>query len=409
MANLAGGAIKASAPFQLYRRLALGGDGIAVQTITGPVTITVQHEELLVINGGVATRILTLPTVAAGAKKGMLFCIRNSGTTNDLTINKPAATTIASLNPGEFCIVAHDGSAWVVAANSSNPTFDILGGVNVWTGSNDFGDTVFKVDVIAESDAGDGVTIDGVLLKDAHIVDSVGFYDAAAPTKIVRMDAGAVTAGQTRVLSMPDQNVTITVAAASILDDVSEAAICSTLGLGTEDSPAFTDLALTGTHYKISGGIGAGSGVLIELEGPTGATGIKRFAWENTVAAAGVETALFTVPNNSVVESVQANCMTALTGGGTTVSWSIGITGDVDAYGTVGNPTDSLVQFGKADWMGAIAANAGASLGKFSGLTVDMKLCAAATGGATAGNTALSVGTVKVRVVYSTLVSLANA
>ena len=32
---------------------------------------------------------------------------------------------------------------------------------------------------------------------------------AAAPTKVVRMDAGNVTAGQTRVLAMPDANVTM--------------------------------------------------------------------------------------------------------------------------------------------------------------------------------------------------------
>lgn len=174
------------------------------------------------------------------------------------------------------------------------------------------------------------------------------------------------------------------------------------------DSPGFVDTALTGTAYHISGGIGAGSGVLIELEGPTGATGIKRFAWESTVATGQIENPLFTVPANSVVESVQANCMTALTGGGTTVTWSVGITGDVDAYGTVGNPTDSLVQFGKANWMGDIAANAGASLNKFSGTTVDLKLIGAATGGAAAGDTALTAGTVKVRVVYKTMVNLAD-
>lgn len=71
----------------------------------------------------------------------------------------------------------------------------------------DFGSTGLEADVIAESTGGAGVTVDGALIKDGHIVDSVGFYDGAAPTKLARIDVGAVTAGQTRVLSVPDANV----------------------------------------------------------------------------------------------------------------------------------------------------------------------------------------------------------
>lgn len=69
------------------------------------------------------------------------------------------------------------------------------------------GTAPLKADTIAENGAGNGVTIDGALIKDGHIVDSVGFYDAAAPTKIARLDAGAVTAGNTRVISAPDGDI----------------------------------------------------------------------------------------------------------------------------------------------------------------------------------------------------------
>ena len=147
MADLASGSLLASKPFQLYRALALGGDGILPITITGDKTITVKHPQCLAINGGLSTRVLTLPTAAAGASKGMFFVIRNSGSTNDLTINKPASTLVVTLNPGEACIVVY-GTAWTLAMATSDPASDtLLSSANTWTNSNDFGTQTHKVDV----------------------------------------------------------------------------------------------------------------------------------------------------------------------------------------------------------------------------------------------------------------------
>lgn len=64
-----------------------------------------------------------------------------------------------------------------------------------------------SADTVSENTTDVGVTVDGALLKDSHIVDSVGFFDAAAPTKIARIDAGNVTAGNTRVITAPDWDV----------------------------------------------------------------------------------------------------------------------------------------------------------------------------------------------------------
>ena len=114
MANLAGGALTSPTPFQLYRRLAHGGDGIAVQTITAAVTITAQHEDFIALNPSTGTRVVTLPTAAAGARKGMFHVIYNSGSTYSLTINKPASTTLCTLAPGQSCMVVY-GTAWTVA------------------------------------------------------------------------------------------------------------------------------------------------------------------------------------------------------------------------------------------------------------------------------------------------------
>lgn len=109
--------IKSTTPFQFYRRLALGGDGIAEQTITAALTITPYYEEVIALNPSTGTRVVTLPTAAEGAKKGMYHVIFNSGTTYNLTINKPASTTLTTLAPGQSCMVVF-GTAWTLAQAS---------------------------------------------------------------------------------------------------------------------------------------------------------------------------------------------------------------------------------------------------------------------------------------------------
>lgn len=157
---------------------------------------------------------------------------------------------------------------------------------------------------------------------------------------------------------------------------------------------------------------GAGStGTVFEVIGVDLTHGVKRTAYSATISPAAVETALFTVPAQSVIESVQASIVTALTGGGTTVTASIGITGDVDLYGTMTNAgvqADLLTQNAKMDCFGRRAANAGAGIGLYVAATQALKLIAAATGGASAGDTALTAGSIKIRVVYSTMMSLAD-
>lgn len=155
-----------------------------------------------------------------------------------------------------------------------------------------------------------------------------------------------------------------------------------------------------------------GTGAVIDVVGPDLTHGVKTAVLEVTLTPAAVETALLTLPANSCVDWLQANIQAALTAGGTTTTVSFGITGDVDAYGTMmsaGAQADLLTQNGKADFIGRVASGAGASLGVFSPAAVSIKMIGAATGGASAGDTALSVGSVKVRIGYRTIMSMANA
>ncbi len=114
MADLAGASVKSVTPFKLYRKLSFHG-GANVQTITGPVTITALHGDIQLINGGASTRVVTLPTVASGAKSGMIFVILNTGSTNSLTVNRPTSTLVVTLTAGQSCMVVHDGTIWRLA------------------------------------------------------------------------------------------------------------------------------------------------------------------------------------------------------------------------------------------------------------------------------------------------------
>ena len=146
------------------------------------------------------------------------------------------------------------------------------------------------------------------------------------------------------------------------------------------------------------------AGLAATIVGPTATEGLKTVVQEETLSPAAVETALATViPKGSVIRAVLANVQTALTGGSTTVTWSVGVAADPDKYGTAGHPTkaDALTKNSKSNWINAALVQ----------LTADetIVLTGAATGGTADGDTALTVGTVRIVVIYDTFAQLANA
>lgn len=187
-------------------------------------------------------------------------------------------------------------------------------------------------------------------------------------------------------------------------DTVSE----KTAGSGvTADSVLLKDGVMTGGVIVPSGQVanlrnaGTGTGNVAARYGATATEGLEIRVYEATVVPAAIETNLLNLPANSVVYSVQGNCESQLTGGGTTATWSIGITGTVNKYGTAGNGAgDTLLKNGKLDFTATPTRVASAE---------QIKLIGAATGGAAAGDTALTVGSVRVRIVYATCDSLDDA
>lgn len=173
-----------------------------------------------------------------------------------------------------------------------------------------------------------------------------------------------------------------------------------------------------------AGGVTVADGASLNLRGQGGGTGdsvmevgaataeaLKLVVYDATVSPSAVETNLINLPAGSMILSVQSNVQTALTGGGTTVTYSIGTAADPDKYGSAGfnsitgaAAADALTQNAKTTWFGD-----GSHAMSLSGAAEQLVLTGAATGGAADGNTALTVGSVRVRVVYYLLQALANA
>lgn len=106
-------ALTGSVPFKLYRPLAISasGDGVAVTSLTGTLTMDFTAEQFQALSPGVSNRTVTLP-VAGPEHKGVWFNIINAGATyKKLTIND-VSTLVVALEIGESATVVCTGSAW---------------------------------------------------------------------------------------------------------------------------------------------------------------------------------------------------------------------------------------------------------------------------------------------------------
>lgn len=156
---------------------------------------------------------------------------------------------------------------------------------------------------------------------------------------------------------------------------------------------------------KLTGGSiqhqnGTAAGVIAQAYGETIAEGLQTYILEETISfvdnAALYKAMTATIPAGSVILAVQANIESALTGGGTTVKVGVGLNAsDPDKYGL----SSALTKNAKISTIPAHAVLAGAT---------QLDVCACATAGGS-GDTALTVGSVRVRVVFASVFNLADA
>lgn len=95
--------------FKIPRPLLLAG-GVESKTISDGHTLTDKDSLCQIIDGGLALRNIVLPA----EKSGRVYCIKNSGSTNNLEIQNDSAVALTTLTPGQSAIVACDETTWHV-------------------------------------------------------------------------------------------------------------------------------------------------------------------------------------------------------------------------------------------------------------------------------------------------------
>lgn len=127
-------------------------DGINVETLSGALTLNDKSADFQILDPGGSTRVVTLP--AEETSEGRILWFYNAAdAAENLTVQTDAAGAVATVGPSTLLCVACKGTTWNIALATSA----------------DFGTLGISTDLIAESTAAAGVTVDGLLIKDGAI------------------------------------------------------------------------------------------------------------------------------------------------------------------------------------------------------------------------------------------------
>lgn len=315
---------------------------------------------------------------AGGA--GVFTTLDVNGEADAVILDADADTTISSPTDDQIDFEVGGSDVAVLTASAltlaAGVLLDVQGGADAIVLDDD-GDTTLSAPTDDQIDIEVGGSDVAVITASAVTLAANVLLDLQGGTDALVLDAD----GDTTLSSPTDDQIDVEV--------------------GGSDVATITASALTladGMTLELRQRANSAGAVAMRWGGAVSTEGVELYVAENTVSPAAVETAVCTVPAGAVILSVQANCESALTGGGTTVTWAIGTTGDPDKYGYPGS--DTLAQNSKVntipDW---------AVLGSSEAIV----LSGAATGGTADGDTALTVGSVRVVVTYLALNALADA
>ena len=101
--------------FKIPRPLLLSG-GFELKTIADGHTLTDKDSLFQSIDGGGSDRNIVLPA----EKDGRVYCIKNSGASNNLDVQNDAASILVTLSPNEVAVLVSSDTAWHVMINVNN-------------------------------------------------------------------------------------------------------------------------------------------------------------------------------------------------------------------------------------------------------------------------------------------------
>lgn len=220
-----------------------------VATSTATLTLQPTVECYVYTGGGAAT--WTLPAVANHARRALTIKNRGGGAitlqrAGSDSLYTTGAVTSTSIAAGDWLRVENDGTYWCVRAPGAG------GGGGAPTDATYITQTangsLSNEQALAALATGlvKNTTSTGVLSIAAAGTDYI------APDAELTALAGLTSAADALPYftgSGTASTATLTTAARSILDDASTAAIRTTLGLGTSDTPAFVDVTVTTEPY----------------------------------------------------------------------------------------------------------------------------------------------------------------
>ena len=345
MANLPTAGLTSPVPFQLYRRLAFGGAGANVQTITADKVILPTHEDVLIITPSGADRSLTLPSPTVMNKIGQgghgLFHWIGvpAAASQNIVVKTSGAATLATVAPGSATLVVFAGTEWKVAmapaAQASSATnFGISGLLSLAASS-----TAAAPAVAFTGDATSGVyrVSAGVLAFALGGVAGPAIGSASAPTHAAATD----TAGADVYLVAPAAGGTATTAKAG-------AALILNSGAGSVGSAAVAGgpggvSTSAGGVGGAKGGVGTAAGGAGGARNSTGgAGGATASAGTDAGGAGGTSNVTGGAGGNATAGTGNggAGGPVALTpgAGGTTTGGTAGLLGDIQLKGPLSSP-----------------------------------------------------------------------
>jgi hypothetical protein len=203
-----------------------GSTGVVSTTISADATFDETSAMVSLVNGGASSR--NVSALASCEIVGMVKVFKNTGSTNNLVLKDSAASTLATLAPGDWGVIVHNGTAWV--AMTSSALASILATASTWTALQTFGA--------------------GAALKDSASY----LYDDGDATKKAAFQVSGVTTGTTRTLMVPDASGTLALADSA---QTFSAAQTFSGGLASTGALTTTDGVSSGPTRKVGGLVNA--------------------------------------------------------------------------------------------------------------------------------------------------------
>lgn len=125
-----------------------GANGVVSTTISANATFDETSAVVSLINGGASN--YNVSALASCEVVGMIKAFKNTGSTNNLVLKDSAASTIATLLPGDWAVIVHNGTTWVSLFSTSyaSALAAILATANTWTAAQAFSAAVTSTSTI---------------------------------------------------------------------------------------------------------------------------------------------------------------------------------------------------------------------------------------------------------------------